>query len=359
MRRAPLPSRIRVTKWLAAASRLASIGLLVAVPVHAQMAAAPVPDLQAARQAFTARHYDQAAALAAAVASAAPDPSLRTRALLLQARALVNQEDFAHAEPVLRELEREAAPPASALYLLGYVLERRNQPRDSLAVFTRAAALAPPQPDDLKLVALDYVLLEDYPDAIHWLTRSVAADPANEEAWYYLGRSHMQVGDFVLAESELRKALALNDHDARPLDNLGLALEAQNRPEEAASAYRQAISAQQASGRRSEQPLLNLATLLNNQNRSSDALPLLKQAVALAPASVRCLEELSRAYTALGQPREGIAAMERAVAVDPENPRLHYRLAQLYRRVGESARADSEARISTRLYSSHSTDHVQ
>ena len=330
--------------------------VLAALLAILSAAAQPAANLQQAQQSFNARDFKQSAILAESLAATTQDLHLKSEALLLQAKSLVNLEDFPHAEAVLR-MRPESA---ESLYLLGYVLQRRNNPRESLATFTRAAALAPPRPDDLKLVALDYVLLNDYPDAVHWLERALAADAANEEAWYYLGRAHMQLGNFVLADANFRRALALNPDDPKALDNLGLALEAQNRNEDAAVAYRRAITAQRGAALRlkSEQPLLNLATLLNNKNQSAEALPLLLEAVELAPQSVRCQEELSRAYMATAEPARGIAAMQRAAALAPEDPRVHYRLSQLYRRAGESARADAEAQLSTRLYASHSTDDV-
>ena len=38
---------------------------------------------------------------------------------------------------------------------------------------TKAAALQSPTGDDLKIVALDYVLLNDYSDAVRWLEKAV------------------------------------------------------------------------------------------------------------------------------------------------------------------------------------------
>lgn len=73
----------------------------------------------------------------------------------------------------------------------------RGVPRDSLAWFNRATKAAPPTGDDLRIVALDYVLGKDTSEALHWLTRSVTMDPANAEAWYDPGRGKMTQGDFA------------------------------------------------------------------------------------------------------------------------------------------------------------------
>lgn len=316
----------------------------------------PATSLAEAQRSFAEKRYQKAAALSASVAEHAADPQLRLAALSLQAKALINDNDFPAAETVLNRYLFSRPQSAEALYLLGYVLEREDKARESLAVYTRAAALAPPSPNDLKLVALDYVLLNDYPDAILWLKRSLAGDPGNAEAWYFLGRAHMQGGDFVEAEKDFRRMLALTPGDAKALDNLGLSLEAQNRNEEAAKAYADAIIHQKGQEHESEQPLLNLGTLWNNENRSREALPYLQRAVELAPRSARCYEQLSRALSASGDPAQGMFAMERAVALEQANPRLHFLLGQLYRKAGQTAKANTEFETSKRLYGSHSTE---
>lgn len=274
---------------------------------------------------------------------------------LTQPKSLIHQNNLPAAEQLLRATLAANPKDSGALYLLGDVLERENKPRESLAVYTRAAALQPPTPDDLRIVALDYVLLNDYPDAIHWLNRALAADPTNAEAWYALGRSHMEQGDFVAAERDLRRTLAINPNDPKALDNLGLSLEAQNRSDEALAAYRQAIAAQSHTPNPTEQPLLNLGTLLNTRTRSAEAIEPLQAAIALAPKCPRCHEELARALLATHQDAPALHEMEQAVSLDPQNPRFHYQLGQIYRRAGLSAKADSELKTSATLYGSHST----
>ncbi len=272
----------------------------------------------------------------------------------MEARCLVNLGEFAAAEPVVRAYLEVVKNSYQALYLLGYVLEQENKPKESLESFTRAAAISTPRPEDLRLVALDYVLLDDYKDAIEWLSRAVGGNPSNSEAWYDLGRAHMHVGNFAEAQRDFERVIALAPRDARALNNLGLTYEAQNRSDEALAAYNRAIDAQSDSRHPSEQPLLNLGVLLNTRNRFSEAAALLEKAVAIAPVSSRCHEELSRAYA--GAHRDGLARdqMERAVLLDPKSPSLHYELSQIYRRAGLADRAQAELKKSSDLYGTRS-----
>ena len=277
------------------------------------------------------------------------------------ARALVEANRLGEAEAELRgELARDPGS-AAAMYLLGYVLERENRPRDSLAMFTQAAAIAPPRAEDLRLVALDYVLLDDYADALRWVTRATAMDPKNAEAFYTLGRIEMHDGNFVGAERSFRRTLALNAKHTKAWDNLGLSMEAQNRAGEALAAYTEAIGTQVgadagAAGRRTEQPYLNKGALLIAQNRAGEAVGLLTEAVRISPECARCHEQLARADLATGELGGAQKEMREAIRLDPSNPRLHYQLGQMLRHAGLAAEADAELKRSAALYGSHSAE---
>src|SRR5262249_13552895 len=67
---------------------------------------------------------------------------------------------------------------------------RRDQKiQASLAAYTEGAKFGRPSASDLKIVSLDYVLLEDYASADKWLTLALEWDPRDAEGWYYLGRT--------------------------------------------------------------------------------------------------------------------------------------------------------------------------
>lgn len=364
------PAAPRVLRLLALV--LVLVPVVAAAPMRPQGAApapgpasTPVPAaLVAAQQAFARKDWKQAAAQGE-IAAKSPIVSERTAALRLQAKAEVNLSQFPAAEGTLQALLTLQPGDATALYMLGFTLHREDKPRPSLEAFTRAAVLRTPTADDLKVVGLDYVLLNDYPDALHWLQRSVAMDPRNAEAWYDLGRTQMHEGQSASAETSFRRTLALQPAHVKALDNLGLSLEAQNRPDEALKAYAASIAAQDSAGpalsaasgspRLSEQPLLNFGTLLNSGNRFAEAAEVLARASKLAPASARCWEELARAEAGLARNPEARAAMERAVSLDPNNPRLHYQLGRIYRNLDLAVQAKAEFARSASLYGGKSS----
>ncbi len=283
-----------------------------------------------------------------------PQPSTPD-SLLAQGKSLYQANNLTHAEIALRTYLAAKPASAEAAYLLARLLERTNAPRDSLGWFTKAAALSTPSSEDLRFVGMDYVLLNDYPDALHWLGRSVQADPANAEAWYDLARAFMMQDDYTAAEKALRKSLALHQKSVKAEDNLGVVYEAQNRASDAAEAYQRAIAWQASDPHPSEQPLLNYGKLLLTQGRSADALPLLAQAAELAPRDPKTHEHLAHALDQQGQLPQAEQHMQQAIDLDPGNAALHFQLGQMYRRSGELEKSRQELAASSRLYGTRST----
>ena len=275
--------------------------------------------------------------------------------LLQQARNEMKRSEFAAAEQVLRTFLQREPHSADGLYLLGEVLMRRDQPKESLRAFTQAAAERRPTGEELRLVGLDYSLLQDYADAIRWLKQATELSPDDADTWYSLGRAQYSKGEYGRAETSFRMVLTLDSHSVKAQNNLGLALVAQNQPEMAIEAYRRAEALQKGSALQSEQPLLNLGLLLLDRSQPQEAAEKLARAAAIAPSCSQCQEGLGRALLALNRVPEAQAAMEKAVALEPKNPRFHFVLGRAYKQGGEMEKSKIELQKSAELYGSHST----
>ena len=274
---------------------------------------------------------------------------------LREGYAALRAHAFDRAESLALNALKANPRSAQAMYLMGNLLQARKRPEDSLGWFTRAAAIAPPSAEDLRVVGLDYSLLNDYADAFHWFTRSVELAPDSAEAWYDLARSQMMLGDLQAAEAPLQRALALQPRMVKAKNNLGLVYEAESRPLDAAMAYREAIEWGDADGHPSEQPLLNYGSLLLEQH-SGEALPLLLKALAIAPDDVKCNEQLARAFDQQGNHAQAIASMSHAVQLSPIEPRLHFELGQMYKHDGQVEQAAKELTLSQKLYGAKSAE---
>ena len=299
---------------------------------------------------FRAGNYSSATELLSRAETASPGT---TDALLFEAKALVHLSNLPAAEHALQRYVASHPTSSEGLYLLGFVLHRQNRPSESLAIYTRAASIAPPLGDDLKIVGLDYVLLGDYADAIKWLQSAVERDPHNKDAWYYLGRAFYTRAQRVEARQAFLKVLNLDPQDSRAENNLGLIYETDGEPAAAMEAYRKAIAWQEQSPHPSEQPYVNLGNLLMEQGEPRQALESLERAVTLAPNNAFCHMTLGVAYRQNGKLDRAQRELETATKLEPDNPTAHYQLGRVYKDQHALDRAQAEfgktAELKTRL----------
>ena len=305
---------------------------------------------------FRAGNYSSAAELLAQAEAASPG---MTDALLFEGKALVHLSNFPAAEQALHSYLSAHPDSSDGLYLLGFVLHRQNRPSESLAVYTRAAAIAPATGDDLKIVGLNYVLLDDYADAIKWLQNAVERDPQNKDAWYYLGRALYTKSQRVEARQAFLTVLNLDPHDSRAENNLGLIYETDGQPAAAMEAYRKAIAWQEENHHPNEQPYVNLGNLLMEQGQIKDALVPLEEAVRLAPNNAFCHMTLGVAYRQQGKLDQAQHELEKATQLEPDNPTPHYQLGRVYKEQHALDRAQAEfaktSELKTRAAGSQST----
>jgi len=273
----------------------------------------------------------------------------KTEALLFQAKCLVNLSKFEDASNVLSDYVLQHPASSDARYLLAFVRFRQNRPKESLELMNAASKLKSPSADDLKVGALDYVLLGDYTDAGHYLEEAVRIAPDNIEARYHLGRVRYQQNRFDDAIAAFREVLRLDPHNTKAADNLGLSLEATNRMDDAKAAYEKAIALDRESSSHTEQPYLNLGTLLVKTGHASDAIPILLQAAAIAPNSNPVNYQISKAHFDLRQWSEAQHAAEEAIRLDPKDATAHYLLARIYQRSNHPDEAVREFKLTEEL----------
>ncbi len=273
---------------------------------------------------------------------------------LSTARNLLSQNKLAEAEQTLRSYLASHLAEANARYLLAFTLFRENKPGESLAEYTHAAQLQTPTPEELRHVALDYVLMNDYADAEKWLTRVVTAAPNDGESWYDLGRVKATENRFSEAVECFNKALALTPHLVKAENNLGIAYAGLNRLDDAAAAYRLAIAWQQDTAEPSEQPFLNLGTLLVDRGQLTEALPLLRRAQAIAPGDAKIHEQLGRLYLRQDNLAQAQRELEQATVAVPDRAALHFQLGQVYRKEGFAEKAKAEFSRAAALDATHS-----
>jgi tetratricopeptide (TPR) repeat protein len=259
-----------------------------------------------------------------------------------------------------RDLDLRAALSAQPdapelLFAYALVLREEGKARDSLAVYTRAARFRRPTADELRSAALDYVLLSDYDNAIHWLETAEQIDPKNQDVLYSLGRCYYSKDRYLEAREIFEQILATDPRNLKAEENLGLVYDATNEPDKAEQALREAASWANTKGS-DEWPFLDLGGFLLDHNRPSEAISSLRTAVDIKAGCAPCHEKLGRALLATHDPTGGIAELDKAIRLEPGNPRTHYELGRALHQAGQAEKAQQEFSISQKLYAAHSQE---
>ena len=293
---------------------------------------------------------------------------------LAAARSLLDEGKLNEAEQQVRRFLESQPRSPDGHFLLAYVLFRqiqarapqvgedaahaeptRARARESLGHYAAGARYREPDALDLKIAALDQALLGDYVAADGLLTRSVASNPKDADAWYYLGRTKYNENRFEDAVHAFTRCLELEPGNVKAEDNLGLSYAGLGRDDEAAAAYEKAIAWQERLPQKNAGPFLDLGTLRLEQNRPRESIPHLLQALAISPRSSRAHEQLGKAYLRLDQLLEAQAELEKAVQLAPESAPLHFMLGQVYRKRGQTEKARAEFDRASALNASRST----
>jgi tetratricopeptide (TPR) repeat protein len=278
-----------------------------------------------------------------------------TDALLTQARTAIQAGSFSSADAMVRKYLSQQDASADGHYLLGYILSHEGKAKESLAEYTHAAQLRTPTANDLKVVAVDYVLLGDLVDADRWLTKALSWNPSDADGWYYLGRTKYNENRFAEAIDAFQSCLKLDPHNVKAEDNLGLSYEGLNQTQLAIQAFQTAITWQAEESKKDAQPYLNLGMLLAEQEQPDAGLVYLQKAVALAPENAKAHEQLGRAYLKLKRWKDSQDELERAVQLAPNSSSLHYELGINYRDQGLKDQARKEFDRCTELNATHSS----
>jgi len=270
-------------------------------------------------------------------------------ALLYRGKALVNLRQFESASSALRAYANSNPQSADAIYLLAFIAFREDKPAESLGLFSDASKLNPATANDLTIAALDYVLLNQYSDAAHYLELALQMNPDDLEARYHLGRVRYQQNQFDLAIAAFQEVIKRDPANMKAFDNLGLSLEAKNQVEAATAAYKRAIELDAGAAVHSEQPYLNLGVLLAKSNHFDQAIPLLGRASVIAPGEFKVHYELAKAYFESTQWELARQQAEEAVRLHPKDSSGHYLLGRVYQRLGQKEQANEEFRRTSDL----------
>ncbi len=261
---------------------------------------------------------------------------------LRDAKSEANGGSLEKADRAVRSYLVAHPDSADGHFLLGLILFKQGKPTESLSEHTEGAKHHDPGAAELKIVALDYVLLGDYANADHWLTRSLEWNPKDSQGWYYLGRTKYNENRFDEARIAFEQCLKLDPKNVKAEDNLGLSHQALGQTADALTAFHNAIAWQAQLLKKNSGPFINMGILLLEQNKVEEAVAYLSEAVEISPEEPRAHEQLGKAYSRQNDLERAQVELEKAVSLTPDNAALHFMLGQMYRKRGINDKAKVE-----------------
>jgi tetratricopeptide (TPR) repeat protein len=247
--------------------------------------------------------------------------------------------DYVHASEHLREWERKGSPGNAQLndvatFRRAHLLTREGRFFEALYLLDKKAAKHGPDPVLVEAMGLAWMRMmnvpEDYPPErreMVWLAGSAAAWMSSSK----LDRSHE-----FLDQLAAHYGQEPNVHFLR-----GFVYEFEKKNTEASSEYRKELKVSPAF----TAPMIRLALLDVEDARLEEAQELARKVVALEPESSQGHYALGRALLAGGQWAESARELEKAKELAPDAAKVHFHLAQAYRRLGRKADADHEGAI--------------
>lgn len=262
---------------------------------------------------------------------------------------LFRQGEYAAALQQFREANR-AQPSALIENLIGITETKLGQIGEANADYERAIRLNPNLPEPHKNLAFNYLNAQQYGPAEAQLRTAETLAGGDSFVHYYLAIVYLHTERDTLALSELKVAESLIENDP---DNAFLMAKACLRVGDSAETLKIIEAVEQSSGFSVDQEYelgrslsanrmypesvqrfqrivsmqptswvskYNLAIALFQANQSAQALPLLEPLASERPNDANILSLLGYCYELAGKLPLALAAYERAVKADPQNP---------------------------------------
>jgi tetratricopeptide (TPR) repeat protein len=279
-----------------------------------------------------------------------------------------DEHDYPAAVKVLqRGLELNAnMPGASAMLGMSYFQMGNNDKAEPLL---QTALRANPKDDQAEMVLIHILINTQKPkQAVEHLNNFLARNPKNQEAWYLLGKTYLQ-----MSENALKQINAIDPDSVVAHEIAGEIDESMHNYDLALVEYKKAIDkAPQAPGTHMHMgnAFWNMgkwqsaqeefrAELVNDPNSclarwklgnaileandsADDAYAELNKVVDRCPTLMQARVDRARALVRLGKHADALPDLLMAENESPREPTIHFLLAAVYRAQGKSAEAQSE-----------------
>ena len=220
------------------------------------------------------------------------------------------------------------------LHLFGVLHAQRGKLEEAVGLLRRAVDCNPASAEALNNLGITLIRIKQHAEAIQFLERAIAINPGNTHTHCNLGNALVALERPREAAMCFERAIALKPDFAEALCNLGAVLHALGRNAEAVECLEKSL----ALNPNLTESWHNLGIAFAELDRSDEAIECFKMVLASNSRNAPVWVDLGGAYFVLGRFEEASASYEKALELEPDNARFHFKLAQ----VKEYARGDPQ-----------------
>ena len=202
----------------------------------------------------------------------------------------------------------------AALFQQGLVHHQQGQLEDARAAYERMLVLQPGHADALHMLGAMAMQSGEHALAVERISVSVHNNPRNATAYFNLGLALKALQRYEEAMVSFSQAIAIQPDYAQAWNNRGVVLQDQLRWDEAAQSYAGAIAAQPGFA----QAHYNLGNALRALGRFEAALASYDTAITLQPGWAHALNNRGLALQELQRSAEAIESYDAAIANEPD-----------------------------------------
>lgn len=207
---------------------------------------------------------------------------------------------------------------SAATFEQGFAFHRQGQLEEAQRCYQAVLARQPGHFHALHFTGLIHYQRGAHVEAVDWITRAIAIDPAVPEAHSNLGLALQELHRHDEALAAHQRAIALEPRAPESLNNRGNVLLALNRPEEALSDYDEALRLNPDFALAHN----NRGDALHMLGRPEEALAAYDRALQLMPDFILALNNRGRVLREMKRLDQAAATFARLLAVAPQQPYL-------------------------------------
>lgn len=208
-------------------------------------------------------------------------------------------------------------------------------------IFSRLVKLYPGDPRSYFIAGMGASYANDDSSAILLLTKCLALDSLNSDAWQALGVVYFQTGKFYEMETAMSRAVDIFPNDFRINLFLGIALNREGKNIEAVKPLEKAVSLSPTS----MDALSTLALVYESIHKYDDAYRVYETALKVDSTNALILNNYAYSLSERNMELEKALSMaKRAVAADPKNSAYLDTIGWIYFKLGDYSKAASYVR---------------